>query len=80
MTSLQTLPGVGPKVADCVALFSCDKLEAVPVDTHVWSFAVKDYGLAKGIKSLTASAYREIGMDRSGHVTEDVHHVILIMQ
>ena len=31
---LLNLPGVGPKVADCVLLFSQDKLEAFPVD--VW--------------------------------------------
>jgi N-glycosylase/DNA lyase len=31
---LMTLPGVGSKVADCVLLFSLDKLEAFPID--VW--------------------------------------------
>jgi len=30
---LISLPGVGPKVADCVLLFSLDKLEAFPIDT-----------------------------------------------
>ncbi|UCH37874.1 MAG: hypothetical protein JSV76_01510 [Candidatus Bathyarchaeota archaeon] len=33
-TRLTSLPGVGSKVADCVLLFSLDKLEAFPVD--VW--------------------------------------------
>lgn len=32
---LQTLPGVGPKIANCVLLFSLDRLEAVPVDVWV---------------------------------------------
>ena len=36
INSLSTLPGVGPKVASCVALFSLDQHHAVPVDTHVW--------------------------------------------
>lgn len=33
-TELMTLPGVGPKVADCVLLFGFGKLEAFPID--VW--------------------------------------------
>lgn len=33
--ALVSLPGVGRKVADCVALFSLDQMGAVPVDVHV---------------------------------------------
>ncbi len=40
---LLELPGVGRKVADCVALFSLDQTSAVPVDTHVWNIAIRDY-------------------------------------
>lgn len=35
---LQTLPGVGPKTAACVLLFSLGR-PAFPVDTHVWRVA-----------------------------------------
>lgn len=35
MRSLRALPGVGPKTAACVLLFSCG-LPAFPVDTHVY--------------------------------------------
>ena len=35
--------GVGPKVADCVALFSLDQTSCVPVDTHVWQIACRDF-------------------------------------
>lgn len=32
---LLTIKGVGPKTADCVLLFSCDR-DVIPVDTHVF--------------------------------------------
>lgn len=56
------LPGVGAKVADCVCLMALDKADVVPVDTHVWQIAVRDYlpHLAKN-KTLTDKAYREVG-------------------
>ncbi|CAH9085979.1 unnamed protein product [Cuscuta epithymum] len=38
---LCTLPGVGPKVAACVALFALDQHHAIPVDTHVWQIATR---------------------------------------
>ncbi|CDK28304.1 unnamed protein product [Kuraishia capsulata CBS 1993] len=48
--------GVGPKVADCVCLMSLDKHEVVPVDTHVFTFATRDYGYRfKGKKAVTLS-------------------------
>ena len=39
---LCTLMGVGPKVADCILLFSYNKFEAFPVDTWVKKI-LKDY-------------------------------------
>ena len=41
--ALTELPGVGPKVAACVCLFSLDKFEAIPVDTHVWRLVKEHY-------------------------------------
>ena len=38
---LMTLPGVGPKVSDCILLFAFDKSEAFPVD--VWVKRVMEY-------------------------------------
>eukprot|EP00891_Asterochloris_glomerata_P001075 jgi/Astpho2/1075/e_gw1.00017.36.1_t len=40
---LCSLCGVGPKVAACICLFSLDKQEAIPVDTHVWQLAKQHY-------------------------------------
>ncbi|MFQ5999141.1 MAG: DNA-3-methyladenine glycosylase family protein [Candidatus Bathyarchaeia archaeon] len=40
---LLSLPGVGQKVADCVLLFSLDKLEAFPVDIWMKRVVLKSY-------------------------------------
>ncbi|KAK5923898.1 hypothetical protein CgunFtcFv8_000826 [Champsocephalus gunnari] len=61
--ALRTLPGVGTKVADCVCLMSLDKAEAVPIDTHVWQIAKRDYnyGCGNGQKTITDKLHRDIG-------------------
>lgn len=43
---------------------SLDKMEAVPVDTHVWQLAVREYRLSglSNNKSLTDAVYKQIGM------------------
>ncbi|PHU19740.1 N-glycosylase/DNA lyase OGG1 [Capsicum chinense] len=41
IVSLCSLPGVGPKVAACISLFSLDQHHAIPVDTHVWKIATR---------------------------------------
>lgn len=54
--------GVGRKVADCVALFSLDQMEAIPVDTHVWHIACREYDPSlSDVKSLTPTVYRRVG-------------------
>jgi N-glycosylase/DNA lyase len=55
---LLDLQGVGPKVADCVCLMGLGWGEAVPVDTHVWQIAQRDYRLGKGKNSsMTKGTY-----------------------
>ena len=50
------------QVADCVCLMSLDKAGAIPVDTHVWQIANRDYmPKLKTTKSLTDKIYGEIG-------------------
>jgi N-glycosylase/DNA lyase len=44
--ALMTLPGVGPKVADCVRLFGLGQLDAFPVDTWIRKVMDARYGLA----------------------------------
>ena len=41
--SLRSQKGVGPKVADCVALFSLDCHDVVPIDTHMWQLYQSKY-------------------------------------
>ncbi len=55
---LQELMGVGNKVADCIALFSLDKADCVPVDTHVFQIA-KRFGFVTG-DGLNKTKYLEI--------------------
>ena len=56
------LPGVGAKVADCVCLMSLNHHNAIPIDTHVWQIAARDYlpELNKQ-KTLSNKLYKEIG-------------------
>lgn len=55
-------PGIGRKVADCIALFSLDQHGAIPVDTHVWEIAIRDYSShLQQSKSLTPKIYKEVG-------------------
>jgi len=66
---LLKLPGVGNKVADCVLLFSLNKLEAFPVDVWVKRAILNNYyehfdhefiQKAGGKGSLTSSEYKRI--------------------
>ena len=40
---LMECPGIGPKIADCIAVFSLDKLEAFPIDVWVRRALVEWY-------------------------------------
>jgi len=60
-TSLMALTGVGAKVADCVCLFSLDKDEAIPGDTHVRQVVERLYAPELAGKSLTPPVYDAIG-------------------
>lgn len=58
---LLELQGVGPKVADCVCLMGLGWGEAVPIDTHVWQIAQRDYKFGRGKHaSLTKATYDSV--------------------
>ncbi|KAJ5576257.1 8-oxoguanine DNA glycosylase N-terminal [Penicillium sp. DV-2018c] len=55
---LLELQGVGPKVSDCVCLMGLGWGESVPVDTHVWQIAQRDYRFGKSAnKNLNKATY-----------------------
>lgn len=59
---LLTLSGVGPKVADCVSLMGLGWGESVPVDTHVWQIAQRDYKFGKTkTKTFNKVMYDAVG-------------------
>lgn len=49
--ALREFVGVGPKVADCIALFGLAMDHVVPVDTHVWQIATRDYQVKRSSSS-----------------------------
>ncbi|KAM0332369.1 hypothetical protein ACHAQA_002646 [Verticillium albo-atrum] len=60
--ALLELAGVGPKVADCVCLMGLGWGEAVPVDTHVWQIAQRDYKFGKSkTKTFSKAMYDAVG-------------------
>lgn len=60
---LSDLCGVGPKVANCVALFSMGRYDAFPVDTWVKQVMEREYGLTgkKAIEEFAAETFGGYG-------------------
>ncbi|RCH78877.1 8-oxoguanine glycosylase ogg1, partial [Rhizopus stolonifer] len=42
-------------------LMSLDHSESIPVDTHVWQIALRDYGFKNKAKTLNQKLYVEVG-------------------
>ncbi len=59
-THLMSIKGIGPKLADCIALFGLDFTESVPIDTHVWQALVRLYYPEMNGKALTDARYLEM--------------------
>ncbi|XP_071545748.1 N-glycosylase/DNA lyase [Panulirus ornatus] len=60
-SQLMCLNGIGAKVSDCICLMSMGHLCAIPVDTHVFQIAARDYlPHLRSCKTVTDKVYREI--------------------
>lgn len=60
-SALTELPGIGPKVADCICLIGLGHMLAVPVDTHLWNAATELYFPEWHGKPVTPQRYRAVG-------------------
>jgi len=76
---LRELPGVGPKVADCVCLIGLHFDEAAPIDTHLWQAACRLFFPEWTGKALTEARYRQVGQalrERFGPLTGWAHQYL----
>lgn len=56
--SLLDIYGIGDKTADCILLFSLEKLEAFPIDTWIARIISSKYGILLGEDSIGTSGLR----------------------
>jgi N-glycosylase/DNA lyase len=74
---LQSLHGVGAKVADCVCLFSLGFLEAFPIDVWIERVIQKHYGIftetGKSYKRKSKAAREYFGR-YAGYAQEYIYH------
>ena len=72
--TLQTLPGVGVKVANCILLFAYERLDAVPIDTWIHRILLAMRKGRKGTPAqLAAYARRRLG-PYAGYVQQYLFH------
>jgi N-glycosylase/DNA lyase len=66
---LMSLPGIGPKAADCILLYALGHLDAFPVDVWIRRILARHYRPELGDGPLSPSLYeaaRAFGRDRFG--------------
>lgn len=75
------LPGVGPKLADCICLFALGFGEAVPVDTHIWKMMTEHFFPEWRGTGVTEKKYRACGellRDRFGNLAGAAHQLLFV--
>ena len=71
--ALTEISGVGPKVADCVALFGFGHLEAFPVDARISKCLDSMYGVSGNYKVMSEFGRRKFGR-YAGYAQEFLYH------
>jgi N-glycosylase/DNA lyase len=78
--TLQTLPGVGVKVANCILLFAYERLDAVPIDTWIHRILLAMRKGREGTPAvLAAYAQRRLG-PYAGYVQQYLFHHARMMK
>lgn len=71
--TLQGIEGVGPKVADCVALFAYGHLDAFPVDVRISKEMERMYGIAGSYRTVSSYGREKFGR-YAGYAQELLYH------
>ena len=71
--TLLTVNGIGPKVADCIALFSMDHLNAFPIDARIERVLKEKYNRTGSYRKLSEFARNRFGR-YAGYAQELLYH------
>ncbi|MBO4798656.1 MAG: hypothetical protein J5494_07820 [Candidatus Methanomethylophilaceae archaeon] len=70
---LMKINGIGPKVADCVALFAYGHLQAFPVDARISKVMDAAYGITGSYKTVSEAGQKMFG-PYAGYAQEFLYH------
>lgn len=74
---LRSIEGVGPKVADCVALFGFGKLNAFPIDIRIQHAVENYYGVSGSYRTVSEFGRSRFGR-YAGYAQELLYHAEFI--
>lgn len=77
ISALKDIKGVGPKVADCVALFAFEHLNAFPVDVRISKMVEKMYGVTGSYAKVSEFGMGKFG-EYAGYAQEFLYHADFI--
>jgi N-glycosylase/DNA lyase len=72
--ALMELPGIGPKIADCILLFSLDHLSAFPIDTWMEKVLTQDYNKRKKNYNHLSQFARSYFGQNAGYAQQFLYH------